>query len=128
MLLVGANGSIAYLKLLLSFANDSMGAEYKLWKYVDALSFSKLLAGPGSSLRMVFPGAVFIIILALLVRVWWRAERKSRNYQSLVWAVTITCTLVANLYIGIYDTTVVVISAMLVAQVFYARMGTAGSA
>jgi hypothetical protein len=121
LLLAGAGGSSEYLKLLLSLADGSAGEGYKLWKYVDTFSFSKLLAGPKSSLSAILPAALFLGVLALLVRIWWRSERKSRNYQSLVWAVTLTCTLIANLYVGIYDSTLVVISAMLVAHVFYAR-------
>jgi hypothetical protein len=125
MLLAGADGCLAYLRMLLAFAGDPDGVAtgYKLWKYVDVLSFTRNLLDPASRWRAILPAAVFIGVLACLVHFWRGAERKSRNYQSLVWAATITWTLVANLYVGIYDAVLVVISALLTAHAFFARRG-----
>jgi hypothetical protein len=123
--LVGAGGCLDYLRMLHGFAgnHDGLASGYKPWKYVDILSFARNLMGPASSWRVILPVVVLGGVLALLIRFWLGAERKSRNYQSLVWATTLTWTLVANLYIGIYDTTMVVLSALLTAHTFFARRG-----
>jgi hypothetical protein len=123
MLLVGAEGCIEYLKTLRPITHGSGETGYKLWKYVDAHSFAKLLGEPNDNINLILPIAVLLLVLSLFVRFWRGAERKSKNYQSLLWSATITWTLVANLSIGIYDTALAVIGALLTAHVFFSRSG-----
>ncbi len=64
----------------------------------------------------------FLIGLGLLARCWWRAERKSENDQSLVWALTLAWTPVLNIYMGIYDSSLIVLSVLLTTDVLYRRV------
>jgi hypothetical protein len=61
------------------------------------------------------------IILLFLVRTWWIAERENKCDRSLVWAITITWTLVLNIYLGIYDSSLIVLSALLTTDILYRR-------
>jgi len=120
-LIVGWQGCLGYINTLLFFTNASTGAVSGLrsWKYVDINSFFRLLLGDFPYLRWTLTGAVFLTVLPFLFRLWWKVNRKQPNEQSLVWAVTLTWTLVLNLYVGIYDSTLAVISVLLMTDVFY---------
>lgn len=122
-LIVGWQGLIGYINTLLYFTNASTSAASSLrsWKYVDINSFFRLLLGDYPYLRWTLTGALFVIVLPLLIRLWWKADRKRSNDQILVWALTITWTLVLNIYLGIYDTTLTVLSVLLMTDVFYSR-------
>ena len=74
-------------------------------------------------LRWALTGTAFLLVLPLLFKYWWKTDRECENDQSLVWAFTLTWTLVLNLYLGIYDTTLVVLSVLLTTNVFYKRVG-----
>ena len=67
-------------------------------------------------------GAAILFGLLLLLRTWWVGQRQDRDQQGLIWAITITTTLVLNLYVGIYDSTLVVLSALLTTDYLYRRM------
>ena len=126
VLIVGWQGCLGYINTLLYFTEASTSAVSGLrsWKYVDINSFFRLLLGDYPYLRWTLTGAVFVILLPLLFRLWWKADRKLPNDQSLVWALTITWTLVLNLYLGIYDTTLAVLSVLLMTDVFYRQRDT----
>ncbi|MGH9883587.1 MAG: glycosyltransferase family 87 protein, partial [Pyrinomonadaceae bacterium] len=121
LLLVGWQGFLGYINTLLYFTNASTSSASGLrsWKYVDINSFFRLLLGDYPYLRWTLTGAVFVIVLTVLFRVWWKADRKQPSAQSLVWALTLTWTLVLNIYLGIYDTTLAVLSVLLMTDVFY---------
>ena len=74
-------------------------------------------------LRWVTTAATFLLVLPFLVRGWWVSDLKRRDEQGLVWAMTLTWILVLNLYVGIYDSTLVVLSALLTAEVLYRQPG-----
>jgi hypothetical protein len=120
--LVGTVGGQSYLKLLFVFADASASDAttiLKSWKYVDLNSFFRLLLGDFVTLRWAVTGIVFLGLLLLLVKGWWHAERAEQAQQS--WAATITWSLVLNVYLGIYDATLVVLSVLLTTAFFYRR-------
>ncbi|MCM3901587.1 MAG: DUF2029 domain-containing protein [Pyrinomonadaceae bacterium] len=121
LLIVGWQGCLGYINKLLYFTQTSTSAASGLrsWKYVDINSFFRLLVGDYPYLRWTLTGAVFVILLPVIFRLWWKADRKQPNNQRLVWATTLTWTLVLNLYLGIYDTTLAVLSVLLMTDVFY---------
>lgn len=121
LLIVGWQGCVGYINALLYFTETSTSAASGLrsWKYVDINSFFRLLVGDYPYLRWTLTAAVFVILLPLLFRLWWKADRKLPSDQRLVWATTLTWTLVLNLYLGIYDTTLAVLSVLLMTDVFY---------
>jgi hypothetical protein len=88
------------------------------WKYVDINSFFRLLVGNYPYLRWTLTAAAFLITLPFLFRYWWKCAGKWPTEQSLAWALTITWTLVLNLYVGVYDTTLVVLSLLLTTNAF----------
>jgi hypothetical protein len=122
LLLVGKQGCRGYINTLLYFTNASTGVASGLrsWKYVDINSFFRLLVGNYPYLRWAMTAAAFLFGLPFLVRFWWKSggERKDKD---LAWALTITWTLVLNLYVGIYDSTLVVLSLLLTTEVLYRR-------
>ena len=123
-LIVGWQGCLNYLKLLLVFADASASAQttvLKSWKYVDLNSFFRLLLENFVYWRWAATGIVVLVMLMLLIKVWWEANRAEQNQRHLVWAFTLTWTLVLNVYLGIYDTTLLVLSVLLTTQVFYQR-------
>lgn len=126
-LLVGTQGCLSYLKMLLVFADASASSQttvLKLWKYVDLNSFFRLLLEDFFYLRWAVSGLVFLVVLFWLIKIWWSARSKGQNQQHLVWAITLTWTLTLNVYLGIYDATLVVLSVLLTTQVIYQRSNT----
>jgi hypothetical protein len=123
LLLIGRQGCLEYIRMLLFFADASTSATsgFKPWKYVDVNTFFRSLLGSYVYLRWFFVAAAFLVVLPLLFRFWRRTDRENANDQSLVWAGVLTWTLVLNVYLGIYDTTLVVLSVLLVTHFFYRR-------
>lgn len=123
LLAVGWQGCAGFINTLLYFTHASTSAASSLrsWKYVDVNSFSRLLLGHHSNLRWILTATSFLIGIPLLLRVWWQGDREKRDERNLVWALTICCTLVLNLYVGIYDSTLVVLSALLTVDFLYSR-------
>lgn len=119
LLVVGRQGCLGYINTLLYFTNASASAASGLrsWKYVDINSFFRLLLGQHPILRWTMTLAAFLLVLPFLFRLWWRSDLKRRDEQSLVWALVLTWTLVLNLYVGIYDSTLVVLSVLLTTDV-----------
>jgi hypothetical protein len=125
VLLVGRNGCVGYINTLLYFTGASTSADTGLrsWKYVDVNSFFRLLLGQYPLLRWVLTAATFLFVLPFLFLVWWVSDLKRRDEQGLVWAMTLAWTLVINLYVGIYDSTLAVLSSLLAADVLYRQAG-----
>jgi hypothetical protein len=123
LLVVGKQGCLGYINTLLYFTNASTSAVSGLrsWKYVDINSFFRLLLGRFPDLRWAMIAAAFALGLPVLFRFWWKSSFKTQSEQSVAWAVTITWTLVLNLYVGIYDSTLVVLSLLLTTDVLYRR-------
>ena len=124
LLAVGWQGCRAYLDTLRLFLNTSTAAASGLrtWKYVDINSFSRLLAGEVTWVRW---GLVLLsagITLPLIIRVWTKANSERETDRSLVWALTIAWTLVLNVYLGIYDTILIVPSVLIAADVLYRKV------
>ena len=120
-LLVGTQGCQNYLRILFLFADASANSAtfFKSWKYVDLNSFARALFGAQSALRWMSVVLVVALALPWFALVWWRTAHARAEYQPLVWAGTISATLVFNIYLGIYDVTLVVLSVMLTASVLY---------
>jgi hypothetical protein len=121
LLVVGWQGCLEYIKMLLFYTNASTSTASGLtsWKYVDLNSFFRLLFNNHVYLRWILTGLIFILALPMIFNSWWKANRGSEPDQSLVWAFTLSWTLVLNIYLGIYDTSLVVISVLLMTNVFY---------
>jgi hypothetical protein len=88
-------------------------AVYKHWMLIDLNSF--LYGVPGARSK---PGLVLLLLLMASIACWgaallWRSVRLDGPAQRLVWAVTLTWTLLLNMYVPIYDSVLVVVAVML---------------
>ena len=113
-----------YVSMLLSFgsATTKIHSFVELWYHVDLNSFSSLLPGGRSWL-----GASVILACAslagiALVRAWlidrsWASRRAGAPTGTLIWAVTLTWTLILNLYVPFHDCILFVLSFMATAAV-----------
>jgi hypothetical protein len=129
VLTLGWRGCLDYVGILLGFARLTGGESVlRTWKYVDLNAFFHLLLGDhplvGRLLVLVIVGPA----LGLLAVAWWRLDDRSDAYRNLVWASTLTWTVVANLYVGVYDSVLVVPAALLAAEALLRREGDAGPA
>ena len=118
---VGYGGCVAYIEALrlragLVTLNPSPLA---LFKCVDIQTFFRLLFGgysrASAGAASILGGAGFLI-LALR----WARSRPGTQADRLLWAATVAWTLVVNVSIPIYDTVLIVISALVMAGVVYA--------
>jgi len=95
-----------YLKTLLTFPQ----AARTPWFYVDLGAFASLLPSANSwEARVVFSGLAAWAGFSLF-RVWWRSIGARKPSTRLLWATTLTWTLVLNVYVPVYDSILVIIS------------------
>lgn len=122
-LAVGWQGCAGFINTLLYFtsASTSAASGFRSWKYVDVNSFFRLLLSHHSNLRWILTAASFLFGLPFLLRIWWQGDLQKRDEQDVVWALTICGTLVLNIYVGIYDSTLLVLSVLLTTDVLYRR-------
>lgn len=85
--------------------------------YIDLRAFASLLSRG-------HPWAFFAAVLACaacaafcLARVWLTSIRAGKTASALVWATTITWTLLLNVYVPVYDSILVVLSAIATVEV-----------
>jgi hypothetical protein len=117
---VGTPTCLDYTRILLGFARtttSSEGAAFQSAKYVDLNFVFRLLFGGPSPLTWVLLLLLLAPPLASLAVAWWKLPRSGADCRRVVWAATLTWTLLANLYIGVYDSVLVVLSALLTAEV-----------
>jgi hypothetical protein len=121
----GQKNNADYAQALLGFSRTTTGAapaaealELRLWKYVDVNSFVRLLlSGPGVGNWFLIL-SIAVVPLVVLVLAWWHIDRFDEPHRHLVWAATHSFTLVLNVYVGVYDTIVAVLGALLTAAFF----------
>jgi Glycosyltransferase family 87 len=91
------------------------------YRYADVNAFFRLLPYGRSAFGRVMLGIVVAAALASLVTAWWRSRRANQPEQLLVWAATLTWTLILNVYVPLYDTVIVVPAAVLAVAAVRAR-------
>ena len=125
--LVGSQGCINFLNRLLfySTAATSTAGGLRSWKYVDINAFMRLLVPQHTRIQWAITAAIVLLAIPFLVSAWWRLRGDSQRW--LLWALTITWTPVLNIYMGIYDSTILVLAGLLLTAEFY-RAGLRGSA
>jgi hypothetical protein len=116
----GEKNCTDFLNALLGFSRTTTGSpqgaaalELRLWKYVDLNSFLRLLFGLAPRLHWFLLGGTAVIAMPFLVRLWWVASPSQSLAKPCVWPVTLTWTLVLNLYVGIYDTVLAALAALI---------------
>lgn len=103
-----------YLDMLTSFGQASVGVHthsYRpLIKYFDLVAFSALFPGGRS-----WPGLMIVAVFACwaafcVFRLWRKSAGIAEPARTLMWAATITWSLVLNVYVPFYDSILVVLS------------------
>jgi alpha-1,2-mannosyltransferase len=95
----------------LALAGDSL---LRRTKYVDLNSFFAILFGGNWVSRIL---AALAICTALLLLAWacWKARDQALEVQRCLWAAAFAWTLIINIYVGVYDTIILVPAVALVA-------------
>jgi hypothetical protein len=110
-----------YLDLVLYFRHVSSEVNtpffLRFWKYADLKAFSTLFPGgrsrPGLGVLVGFAGwAAFS-----LFRLWQRSTGKGRASTTLMWATTLTWTILLNVYYPMHDCIVIVLGIVATAAV-----------
>ena len=108
-----------FLGFLHSFGNSSIGLNnhsfLPLAKYVDLTSFSSAIPGGRSWPGLLTFCAIGLGALALLLRFWWKSTQHQPADKILLWATTLSWTLLINVYVPIYDSILIVLSVLLTA-------------
>lgn len=108
-----------FLRTLLSFGKVAGGAQASsvliLVKYVDLTSFSSFVHGGRSwpGLAILFLGVAAVAVF--LLRNWGRSPRCGKPFNALLWATTITWTLLLNVYVPMYDSILIVLALIVTA-------------
>ncbi len=114
-----------YAGMLFSFGQGAAKVQTRtfkeVWKYVDVWSFfsSGFQRFPRDASWLAQPILLGLAIsaAAFLAWMWWKSAAAAPPAGLLVWATTLTCTLVLNVYVPIYDCVLVLIGAILTAGV-----------
>jgi hypothetical protein len=120
---VGPQVCFDYVHMLLGYAGrtSSAGAGgFQLCKFVDLNSFFKQLGTPTPLVWATLLSAS----AALAMHVWRIRPRNAQdasNHLPLAWAVAVTCTVVLNLYVGVYDSILIVPAIALTASALLRR-------
>ncbi len=117
----GYEGCAAYLRRLMLYAHFTAAdtSHLRSFKYVDIGTFFRLLLGGHSYAGLGIALALTGVAFACLAAGWARARVRLGPEADLLWAATIAWTLVFNIYVPIYDTVLIVISALVTAGVLY---------
>ena len=118
-LLVGIAGCVNFINRLLFFSTTTTSTETGLrsWKYVDINFFMRLLLPHHPQVRWVLVALIVLLVIPFIVVKWWRLREERQRW--LLWASTLTWTPVLTVYMGIYDSTILVLPALLVTAEFY---------
>lgn len=118
-LLVGIEGCINFINRLLFFSTTTTNVVTGLrsWKYVDFNFFMRLLLPNQTYVRWTIVAIIVLVLIPFLVSKWWRL--RGEEQRRLLWALTLTWTPVLTIYMGIYDSTILVLPALLLTAEFY---------
>jgi len=141
LLTVGPQLCFSYIDALRGFSGTATGTgmERKDWKFIDLNFFFRNLFGEPTAVGKSLVLIIAAVTLIFLIISWWRLggmlSRPSRVFAfdsqaitgresmapngRLVWASTVTWTMVINVYMGIYDMILVVLTILLTAEIFY---------
>jgi hypothetical protein len=119
--LVGREGGLNFLNRLLFYSTSATSTESGLrsWKYVDINAFMRLLLPHHTHLRWAITAVLVLPVIGFLIAKWWRLREETQ--WRLLWALTITWTPVLNIYMGIYDSTILVLAGLILTAEFYRR-------
>jgi hypothetical protein len=86
---------------------------------IDVNHFVRRIYASDAGLSVFIAAAAFLGVVASLARYWRRFDTASAEERQITWALTITSSLLANLYITAYDSASIVAGALLTASVVW---------
>jgi len=104
-----------YLDMLLDLTR--MHSLLRLSVYIDLRAFTSLLSPTHSWIILASVVAFGAWVIFGLFRVWLSSVGAGRTANTLVWATTITWTLLLNIYVPMYDSILAVLSTVVIARV-----------
>jgi hypothetical protein len=104
---------VRFLRVFGRFVGFKGQSTYDLSLYVDIKSFIQAVCHGWSRFELVVFIAIAVAMAAWLAVLLWKSATAGRPAQSLAWAVTLTWTLLLNVYVPIYDSVLIVIAAVL---------------
>ncbi len=118
---VGKSVCLSYLDAIQGFTGTTTGTGMvrKDWKFIDLNFFFRNLFGEPTTLGRVLVLTIAAVILGFLFISWRRMDRGGESRRWLVWAGTVTSTMVVNVYMGIYDLILIVPAVLWTTEVFY---------
>ncbi len=121
LLAVGPSLCFTYIDALRGFTGTATGPglDLKNFKFIDLNFFFRNLFGGPTTLGKVLVPLIAVVPLVLLFKSWWNMDRGPESRRRLVWAGTVTWTMVINVYMGVYDMILVVPALLWTADVFY---------
>jgi len=84
-----------------------------LWQYIDLRAFILSACGAGGKPELIVFITAFSMIAAWIAVLLWKSVAIGRPGQYLAWAVTLTWTLLLNVYVPVYDSILVSLAALL---------------
>jgi hypothetical protein len=105
-----------YIRFLQTFAGTAGihgASSVKRWEYVDINAVSYSIPGARTSLGSVTVTCLLAGIGLWLVILWRRSTGTNAAAQNMVWAITLTWTLLINVYVPVYDTLLIAVAATL---------------
>ena len=110
--LAGAAGMRAWIGTMLFNGRIAAngGAVLRRPKSLDLNAFFHLILGEGSA-PIVAALCVSGVLILLLAVAWRKSTARDTNQENLLWAATISYTLIASTYSPIYDAAVIVVAA-----------------
>ena len=88
---------------------------------IDLNHFVRRMNASDARLSVFIAAVALMGVIVLLARYWRRFDAATEEQRQLTWAVTITSSLLANLYVTAYDSASIVASALLTASVMWRR-------
>jgi alpha-1,2-mannosyltransferase len=108
----GSDACLAFLRLMLTYLHAAAhGDGFAIWKFVDLSAFLKLLTHRPDA-------PAWPICLAGAVTIWALLARRNIPNSSR-WAIGLAATLCFNVYVGVYDSILIVPSLWLTADLLY---------
>jgi len=92
---------------------SGLPGHFKRWQFVDLNSLSYAIPGGRSGLGLLILTGLATAACSWLAILLWKSAYGGTAVQSLVWASTLICTLLFNVYAPIYDSSIAAIAVIL---------------
>ena len=124
LVLAGPEATLVYLDRtgwLITRATTQGDAAFSVLRYVDLNAFFRLLPYGRSPIGYVTLAAIAISAATAILTTWMRSSNADRHGRLLMWAATLTWSLVLNIYTPFYDTILVVAAGVIAVAAVRAR-------